>query len=201
MDPEELGLVSLAQPYADEDRASMFLESLRWPNGVVCPHCRRRGAYALTPRPESRRPVRKGVWKCRSCRRQFTVRVGTFFEDSHIPLSKWVMAVSILCASRKGIGSKQLERMLGLSYKTAWFMSHRLRQAMAERPFRNALSKTGDDRRKKPSRRGRSLRNKVPAAPAERVAAKIQRQRSMENIATGATLNHGGDGPGAAVRE
>lgn len=194
MDPEELGLVSLAQPYADEDRARALLESLRWPNGAVCPHCRRRGAYALTPRPESRTPVRRGVWKCMSCRRQFTVRVGTFFEDSHIPLSKWVMAISILCASRKGIAAKQLERMLDLSYKTAWFMSHRLRRAMTERPLRKALSNAEDVSGKRPSKRGRNTRNKA-------VAAERPRPRSNENTATGVTLNYGEDDAGVAVRE
>ena len=145
MDSEELYLATLARRHADENTARAFLESLRWPDGAVCPHCRHKGAYALAPRPQSRRPVRNGVWKCRSCRKQFTVRVGTFFEGSHIPISKWVMAVSIICASRAGIGSRQLQRMLGLSYKSAWSMSHQVRRAMVGPPLLR-LPPAADDR-------------------------------------------------------
>jgi transposase-like protein len=134
MDSEKLYLATLAQRHADENTARTFLESLRWPDGPVCPHCKYKGAYTLAPRPQSSRPVRNGVWKCRSCRKQFTVRVGTFFEGSHISISKWVIAVSIICASRAGIGPRQLQRTLGLSYKSAWSMSHRIRRAMVGPP-------------------------------------------------------------------
>lgn len=169
MDSEETTRLAPAQEYADENVARALLESLRWPHGTVCPHCRRKGAYPLRPQPESRRPVRTGVWKCRSCRQQFTVRVGTLFEGSHLPFSKWVLAVSILCASRRGISSKHLERMLGISYKSAWSMSRRIRQAMKERPFRNLLSRARENdetyrRRRKPVRRRRGSRNKMPVA-------------------------------------
>ena len=147
MDSEELDLAALARRHADENTARAFLESLRWPDGAVCPHCKHKGAYALAPRSQSRRPARNGVWKCRSCRKQFTVRVGTFFEGSHIPISKWVMAVSIICASRAGIGSRQLQRTLGLSYKSAWSMSHRLRRAMVGPPLRRLPPATDDGER------------------------------------------------------
>lgn len=112
--------------FQDPDAAREYLESIRWANGVVCPHC---GVidkfYKLTG--EAHRP---GLYKCSDCREQFTVTVGTVFEDSKIKLHVWLQACHLMSASKKGVSSKQLERMLGVSYKTAWFMSHRIREAM-----------------------------------------------------------------------
>ncbi len=124
----------------DEDSARTFLEKLRWPNGPVCPHCGEIGnAGKLTPRTSSKKPVRKGVWKCYGCLEQFTVTVGTVFEDSHVPLHKWLLAAYLICASKKGMSAHQLFRMMGGSYKTAWFMFHRLRFAMTQHPFMDKL--------------------------------------------------------------
>ncbi|MBA3592736.1 MAG: IS1595 family transposase [Polaromonas sp.] len=112
--------------FQDADKAREYLESVRWANGVICPHCGTIGNhYALEGK--SHRP---GLYKCSSCRDQFTVTVGTVFERSKIKLHIWLQAVHLICASKKGISSKQLERMLGVTYKTAWFMSHRIREAM-----------------------------------------------------------------------
>jgi transposase-like protein len=111
--------------FHDEAAAFKYLEATRWPSGVVCAHCGTVGtAYALKSR--------MGLYRCaeKACRKDFTVRVGTVFEDSPIKLHKWLLAAYLVCASKKGISSKQLERMLGVTYKTAWFMSHRLREAM-----------------------------------------------------------------------
>ncbi len=116
----------------DANQAREHLERLRWPNGPACPHCGSVTVYVLKPKPESKRPVRKGVYKCKDCRKQFTVTVGTLFEGSHIPLNKWLMAVSLMCSSKKGISAHQLHRMLGVTYKTAWFMAHRVRYAMQQ---------------------------------------------------------------------
>ena len=110
----------------DEKAAFAELESLLWPEGPVCPHCgSTEGAYDLSK-------TRIGLKKCKvkECRKQFTVRVGTIFEDSHVPLHMWFQAAHLLCSSKKGISSHQLHRVLGVTYKTAWFMSHRLREAM-----------------------------------------------------------------------
>lgn len=117
----------LDQPqFKDADKAREYLEALRWPNGVVCPHCGVVGDhYKLEG--QSHRP---GIWKCKDCRKQFSVTVNTLFADSKVPLNKWLQACFLMAASKKGISSKQLERMLGVSYKTAWFMSHRIREAM-----------------------------------------------------------------------
>lgn len=115
-----------APRFHNESEARKHLESLRWPSGPVCPHCggvERNSALSGTSH-------RDGLYFCGDCRSQFTVTVGTVFERSKIPLHKWLMAAHLIAASKKGISSKQLERMLGVTYKTAWFMSHRLREAM-----------------------------------------------------------------------
>jgi transposase-like protein len=140
LEGKPLDLFTLMNEFGTEEKARDYLERLRWPNGVICPHCGAEGAYRLTARPESRRPVRPGVWKCKTCRKQFTVKVGTIFEDSHIPLSKWVISIHLLCASKKGMSAHQLHRMLGVTYKTAWFMAHRIRYAMAQPPLSTKLA-------------------------------------------------------------
>jgi transposase-like protein len=145
---DELNLVTLAQEYADEDKARGLLESLLWPNGAVCPHCKNtgnapKGVYPLASKPESKSPARKGLYFCGACRKQFTVTVGTIFEGSHVKISKWLMAIFILCSSKKSISANQLHRMLKTQYKTAWFMLHRLRFAVSpEMPLAKLLNGT-----------------------------------------------------------
>jgi transposase-like protein len=135
-----MDLTQIARDFADEDSARAHLESIRWPNGPVCPHCESTDAYKINSKPGSK--TRPGVHKCRSCRKQFTVTVGTIFESSHIPLSKWLMAVHLMCASKKGMSAHQIHRMLGVTYKTAWFMCHRIRYAMTQEPLASKLSGT-----------------------------------------------------------
>lgn len=132
-DDDELTLIKLAKEYSDENKARALLESLLWPNGPICPHCKNsteKPIYKLKPAKWSKSPARSGVYKCGACRKQFSVTVGTVFEGSHIPISKWEMAVFILCSSKKSISSNQIHRMLDVTYKTAWFMTHRIRFAM-----------------------------------------------------------------------
>ena len=139
----DINLIELAQRYPDEDTARELLESIRWPNKVACPHCGSVKVYRLEPKATSKRPGRKGLWKCGDCRKQFTVTVGTIFEGSHIKLNKWVMAIYIMCSSKKGISALQLQRMLApLTYKSAWFMCHRIRFAMTQEPMTGMLSGT-----------------------------------------------------------
>ena len=123
--------------FQDAEKARAFLEKLRWPNGPVCPHCGCATAYKLTAKPGSKKPVRIGVYKCKDCEQQFTVTVNTIFEDSHIPLNKWLLAIYLLCASKKGMSAHQLHRMLPVTYKTAWFMAHRIRYMMSQPSFKN----------------------------------------------------------------
>jgi transposase-like protein len=141
--PHKVEKGSLLEPhFQDEDAAREYLEAMRWPDGTVCPHCGLLGeAYKLTPKVKTfeeikatrkriRKP-RKGLWKCAGCRKQFTVTVKTIFEDSHIPLHKWLLAIHLLCSSKKGMSAHQLMRMLDIrQYKSAWFMAHRIRYAM-----------------------------------------------------------------------
>ena len=138
-----MNLVDLAQHFSDEDKAREFLEKQRWPEGPFCPHCGLLGdAYRLKPTGKGKTHVRKGVWKCAGCRKEFTVTVGTIFADSHIPLSKWLLAIHLLCSSKKGMSAHQLHRMLGVTYKSAWFMAHRIRHAMTQEPLSSKLSGT-----------------------------------------------------------
>jgi transposase-like protein len=131
---EDLTLIKLAREYSDEDTARALLEKLLWPNGAICPHCKNDGKgkpiSKLEAQAKSKSGVRKGVYFCGACRKQFTVTVGTIFEGSHIPIGTWLMAMFILCSAKKSVSSNQLHRMLGVTYKTAWFMAHRIRFAM-----------------------------------------------------------------------
>jgi transposase-like protein len=138
----EPNLIALAQHFSDEDKAREFIEKLRWPDGPVCPHCGLvNQAYKLEPKPSKKgKHVRKGVWKCAGCREQFSVTVGTIFEDSHIPLHKWLLAYHLLCASKKGMSAHQLHRMLKVTYRSAWFMAHRIRYTMTQEPLSSKLS-------------------------------------------------------------
>jgi transposase-like protein len=132
----ELNLATLAKYFSDEDKAREFLEAIRWPDGPVCPHCGVIGeAYKL--QGKSTRP---GLWKCKGCRKPFTVTVGTIFADSHIPLSKWLLAYHLLCASKKGMSAHQLHRMLKVTYRSAWFMAHRIRYTMTQEPLSSKLT-------------------------------------------------------------
>lgn len=124
-------MCDLTQPhFSDADKAREYLESLRWPNGPVCPHC----GSDKAPMRLKGKSTRPGLLKCAEyeCRKQYSVTVGTVFERSRVPLNKWLMAVYLMCSSKKGISAHQLHRMLGVTYKTAWFMAHRIREAMSE---------------------------------------------------------------------
>lgn len=112
--------------FHDPEAARQHLESVRWPYGPVCPHC---GSMERMSKLQGK-SHRPGLYECGHCRDQFTVTVGTVFERSKISLDKWLLASALIASSKKGISAKQVERMLGVTYKTAWFMMHRLREAM-----------------------------------------------------------------------
>ena len=115
--------------FTNEDAARAHFEKLRWPNGAVCPHC---GSVDKATELKGK-STRKGLYKCRECNKPFTATIGTLYERSHIPLHKWLLATHLMCASKKGMSAHQLYRMLGFgSYRTAWFMAHRIREAMPE---------------------------------------------------------------------
>jgi transposase-like protein len=142
----------LSEPYFhDEAAAFEALERIVWPSGPTCPHCgaidRLNRLAVQQTKPSKKHPAGRpvyGLWKCYHCRGQFTVRKGTIFEDSHVELHLWFQAAHLICSSKKGISSNQLHRILGVTLKTAWFMSHRLREAMRDGNFPDQLG--GDNK-------------------------------------------------------
>lgn len=114
--------------FHDEAAAYKFVEARVWPNGPVCPHCG--GVERISPMKG--KSTRIGTYKCYQCRKPFTVKIGTVFESSHVPLHLWLQAMFLMASSKKGVSSNQLHRTLGVTLKTAWFMSHRLREAMRD---------------------------------------------------------------------
>ncbi len=140
---EQLGAV--------EERAVDLMEGLVWPDGPVCPHCGNRDRiYQLRGRT-----ARPGLRKCGACRKQFTVRVGTIFEGSHIPLSKWLIAIYMMCSYPKGVSASQLSRTLDISYKSAWSLCRRIREAKTCSPLRERLRSLDGGRGKTRSAAGR----------------------------------------------
>ena len=140
IEPADLTLSTIAKHFSDEEAAWAFLEQTKWPNGPVCPRCGVVGnAYFLTPK-QGARTTRTGkttyrrLWKCGACRQQFSVLVGTVMEDSKIPVSKWLLAIHMLNAGKNGVSALELSRTLGIGYRAAWFMAHRIRYAMAPQP-------------------------------------------------------------------
>lgn len=168
-------ILALSKRFRTEERAIAYLERMRWPDGPVCPHCGGADPYRLKCKSKDGKKIRVGLLKCSQCYKQFTVKVGTIFESSHIPVSKWVIAIHLLCASKKSMSAHQFHRMLKMDYKSAWFMVHRLRHAMAaDGTFRMIGTIEVDEtyvggRRRGRKFQGRSLGNKVP------VVALVQR--------------------------
>lgn len=117
-----------APAFTDEATARAAMEAVLWPTGPVCPRCGTQDRIGSV----SGKSARPGLYYCGHCKRQFTVTVGTIFERSKVPLSKWWLAIHLLASSKKGLSSHQLHRMLGVTYQTAWFMSHRIREAMRD---------------------------------------------------------------------
>ncbi|WAC09102.1 MAG: IS1595 family transposase [Thermodesulfobacteriota bacterium] len=191
--------------FTDENEARLYLERIRWPHGSICPHCGSADHhYALKGKKESTAPVRQGVWKCKKCRKQFSVTVGTVFEKSHIPLHKWLLASFLICSSKKGMSSHQLHRMLKVTYKTAWFMSHRIRYAMDKKPTTKFQGTIEADETyiggKGHGKRGRGAENKTPvfalverngnvmSMPVERVTGENLKFIISQNVEKSSTI-------------
>ncbi|WP_394888470.1 IS1595 family transposase [Mesorhizobium sp. AaZ16] len=133
----------LSKPYFHNEAAAFeHVEAMLWPQGPVCPKCGSMDKHyklvGVRSKASKKHPEgvdRHGLYKCAACRSQFTVRMGTIFEESHLPLHKWLQAIHLMCSSKKGISSHQLHRVLECTYKTAWFLSHRIREAMRSDDF------------------------------------------------------------------
>src|SRR5437764_7798020 len=128
-----------AKPLRDEKAAYAYVEARLWANGRVCPHC----GVVDRSGPLKGKSTRIGLYKCYACRKPFTVKVGTIFEASHVKLHIWLQAIFLLCSSKKGMSSNQLHRTLGVTLKTAWFMSHRIREAMRQGKLPGGLGGEG----------------------------------------------------------
>lgn len=202
MDFPNLNLATLQEQVNTPEKARALLEKIRWPEGAVCPHCDSGNSYKLIPKSGSKSAVRDGVYKCGDCRKQYTVTVGTVFERSKIPLHKWIAAVFLMCSSKKGVSAHQIHRSLGITYKSAWFMCHRIREAMADSPLAEMLGGAvkaveGDETYvggKRPGKRGRGAEGKTPVAAmverggkskafkVKRVTAKNLKQAVRDNV-------------------
>ena len=133
----------LSRPYFhDEAAAFEHVEGMLWPQGPVCPKCGSMDKHyklvGVRSKPSKKSPhgvERHGLYKCGACRSQFTVRMGTIFEETHLPLHKWLQAIHLICSSKKGISAHQMHRVLEVTYKTAWFLCHRIREAMRSDDF------------------------------------------------------------------
>ncbi len=119
-----------APHFQNEAAAFDHVEAMLWPNGPICPHCRNADQKLIGRL--SGKTTRMGLRKCYACKKPFTVRMGTIFEDSHLPLHLWLQIIHLMCASKKGVSTRQIQRMLECSRKTAWFLTHRIREAMKD---------------------------------------------------------------------
>jgi transposase-like protein len=183
--------------FLDPELAREHLEALRWAAGRVCPHCGtvdESGAVAS----KNHKP---GLYYCNACAKSFTVTVGTLFERSHIPLNKWLMAFHLMAASKKGMSAKQLERMLGVSYKSAWFMAHRIREAMTTKPT-NMMGGSGTpvevDETYWGNRKDESIK---PRSPKNSAANKIAIVSLVDRKSGEKRTYHMGNVTGAGLRE
>ena len=185
----------IAKQYSDESEAYKFLENMRWENGIVCPHCKSVGADYIEAENGNRK-TRTGkvtyrrIWRCHNCKKQFSVLVGTIFEDSRIPLSKWLLAIQELNADKNGISSCELGRKLGITQKSAWFMAQRIRFVMAHNTFEKKLTgnvevdetyiggleKNKHASKKTPNNQGRSIKTKTPVLSAIERNGKVYSQ-------------------------
>ena len=134
MKNEELTLMKIMERFSTEEAARKYFENIRWPNGPICPHCGNADQtriYKIAANPKKK--IRAGLYKCAECSDQFTVTVGTVMEDSHIPINKWLIAFYMICASKTQVAALEMQRCLELgSYRTAWFMCHRIRFALQD---------------------------------------------------------------------
>ncbi len=123
MKKQDINLVALVERFGSEDKCRVYLEALRWPKGPICPRCQSKSVSQIADRHQ---------YDCNSCRYQFSATAGTIFHDSHLPLWKWFLTAYLMVEAKKGISANQIKRTIGVSYKTAWYLCHRVRAAMTE---------------------------------------------------------------------
>ena len=185
---EKPSLFEVFQRFNTEEKCIAHFERIRWPNGVCCIRC---GNLKITQYETTGKTGKvRHLYQCLDCKYNFSVTTGTIFHDSHLPLTKWFLAIYLICSAKKGVSSKQLQRQLDVTYKTAWYMAHRIRLAMQEdSDFCKKFSGTAEvdetyigGRRK--GKRGRGAANKVPVvAMKERTSGKI-RMKALTDVSS-----------------
>jgi transposase-like protein len=175
-----------APQFRDEQAAYDYVEAQLWPAGPVCPHCGNCDQSRI--KLLQGKTTRIGLRKCNECRKQFTVKIGSIFEDSHAPMTHWLQAIYLMCSSKKGISARQLQRMLGGSMKTAWFMAHRIRLAMAPAADAGPLGGEGVTVEADETVLARSKKTRKPAGtplhakPAQKVMALVERGGKVRSM-------------------
>jgi transposase-like protein len=187
--------MNLTDPiFHNDDAARAHLESIRWANGVYCPHCGNADQARL--RKLEGKSHRPGLWQCNACREHFTVTVGSVMERSKISLAKWVLGFHLYASSKKGMSAHQLHRMLGITYKSAWFMAHRIREAMGETVASSGpIGGEGktveadetyigkkDDQSPSPQRKGKPYLKRKPGNIKRTVVALVERGGSVRSF-------------------
>ncbi len=199
----ELNASIIAKQYSDESEAYKFLESIRWKHGAICPHCGNIGAELIEHKNGGRKTrtgkiTNRRTWRCHGCKEQFSVLVGTIFEGSHIPLSKWLLAIHELNADKNGISSCELARKLGITQKSAWFMAQRIRFAMAhtsledkltgtvevDETYIGGLEKNKHANKKTEGTQGRSVKTKTPVLSAVERGGSVY-SKSLTTVSSG----------------
>lgn len=126
-------LIDVTAKFKTDDDCLDYIEKMRWPNGELgCVHCGEVGRVSRIVRQTKSKNQRNRIYQCLSCGKQFSTTSGTIFNDTHLPLTKWFMAIALICEAKKGISAKQVERHLGVNYRTAWHLCHRIREAMQD---------------------------------------------------------------------
>src|SRR6202140_1044077 len=171
-----------APQFLNEGAAFAYVEARLWPNGPVCPHC----GEAIRIGRLNGKTTRPGLRKCYACKKPFTVRMGTLFEDSHLALHLWLQVIHLFCCSKKGIATRQIQRMLNCSMKTAWFTGHRIREAMAEKrglftPPLGGAGKTVEGDETYVGRKATSRAYEAPA-PKQAVMALVERGGAVRSF-------------------
>ncbi len=179
-----------APHFQSETAAFAYVEAALWPHGPTCPHC---GETARVARLNGT-ATRPGLHKCYACKQQFTVRIGTIFEDSHLPLHLWLQVIHLFCASKKGIATRQIQRMLDCSMKTAWFLGHRIRESMTPSASSGPLGGSGKIVEADETEFGRSRKTRKPRGHRRRdnavVLSLVERGGNVRSV----TLDHRGVG-------